>query len=131
MFKKTILLSDFTTSGGLIAEDQFIQDVEAAIPARTIDNCNQDFVNAYVTFDAALTAGEEITLASIVTDHTAVGRITVGVVANLADGLFEDEEGYATNGRKVGEGAASGTGVPIYWSNSAWRVFSTDAAVQS
>lgn len=36
---------------------------------------------------------------------------------------------YATNGRKVGEGAGSGTGVPVYYSNGAWRVFSTDAAV--
>ena len=36
---------------------------------------------------------------------------------------------YASNGRKVGEGAGSGTGVPVYYSNGAWRVFSTDAAV--
>jgi hypothetical protein len=36
---------------------------------------------------------------------------------------------YATNGRKVGEGAGLGTGVPVYFSNGAWRVFSTDAAV--
>jgi len=36
---------------------------------------------------------------------------------------------YATNGRKVGETAGNGSGVPVYWSNGAWRVFSTDAAV--
>lgn len=38
---------------------------------------------------------------------------------------------YATNGRKVGEIAGSGTGVPVYYSNNAWRVFSTDAPVQA
>lgn len=36
---------------------------------------------------------------------------------------------YCTNGRKVGEGAGAGTGVPVYYSNGAWRVFSTDAVV--
>lgn len=36
---------------------------------------------------------------------------------------------YATNGRKVGEGAGNGTGVPVYFSNTQWRVFSTDAQV--
>jgi hypothetical protein len=36
---------------------------------------------------------------------------------------------YATNGRKVGEGAGAGTGVPVYYSNGSWRVYSTDAAV--
>ena len=38
---------------------------------------------------------------------------------------------YASNGRKVGEGAGSGTGVPVYYSNGAWRVFSTDAPVSA
>jgi hypothetical protein len=131
VFKKTISLSDFTTSGGEVAEDQFVQDVNDAIPARTVESCTQDFVNVYLVFDAALTAPEETALASVVTDHTAVGRITVGLVAALTDGLFADEDGYATNGRKVGEGGGAGTGVPIYWSQSAWRVFSTDAAVQA
>ena len=36
---------------------------------------------------------------------------------------------YASNGRKVGEGIGAGTGVPVYYSNGAWRVFSTDAVV--
>jgi hypothetical protein len=131
VFRKTISLADFTTSGGEVAEDQFVQDVEAAIPARTVESCDQDFVNVYIVFDAALTAPEEAALDGVVSAHTAVGRITVGLVADLCTGLFEDEEGYATNGRKVGEGGGAGTGVPIYWSDSAWRVFSTDAAVQS
>lgn len=36
---------------------------------------------------------------------------------------------YASNGRKVGEGSGSGTGVPVYYSNGEWRVYSTDAQV--
>jgi hypothetical protein len=36
---------------------------------------------------------------------------------------------YCSNGRKVGEGAGAGTGVPVYYANAAWRVFSTDVAV--
>jgi hypothetical protein len=38
---------------------------------------------------------------------------------------------YCTNGRKVGEGPGAGTGVPVYYSNGAWRVFSTDAVVMA
>lgn len=36
---------------------------------------------------------------------------------------------YCSNGRKVGESTGAGTGVPVYYSNGSWRVFSTDAAV--
>lgn len=51
-----------------------------------------------------------------------VSLLPTGIVGMLA---------YATNGRKVGEGSGSGTGVPVYFSASHWRVFSTDAQVQS
>lgn len=36
---------------------------------------------------------------------------------------------YATNGRKTGEGAGAGTGVPVYYSNGKWRVFYNDSQV--
>jgi hypothetical protein len=51
-------------------------------------------------------------------------------VASLPSGL-EGDQSYATNGRKIGEGVGSGTGVPVYFSNGSWRVYSTDAAVQA
>ena len=41
----------------------------------------------------------------------------------------EGQRGFATDGRKAGEGVGAGTGVPCYYSNGAWRCFSTDAAV--
>lgn len=50
-------------------------------------------------------------------------------VANALDGLTAGQTLYISNGRKIGEGAGAGTGVLAYYSNAAWRVFSTDAAV--
>jgi hypothetical protein len=38
---------------------------------------------------------------------------------------------YATNGRKQGEGAGTGTGVPVYYSNNQWRRYSDDTVVAS
>lgn len=52
-------------------------------------------------------------------------------VAVLGSNGIEGQIAYATNGRKVGEGSGSGTGVPVYFSNGAWRVYSTDDAVAS
>jgi hypothetical protein len=51
------------------------------------------------------------------------------LVANLPSTTTEGQLAYATDGRKVGEGAGAGTGVPVYWSAAQWRVFSTDLAV--
>lgn len=62
----------------------------------------------------------------------AAGPVSAGkyTVAGLPSG-FEGQMLYATNGLKVGEITGSGTGVPVYFSNAQWRVFSTDAAVAS
>lgn len=38
---------------------------------------------------------------------------------------------FCLDGRKTFEGAGQGTGVPVYFSASRWRVFSTDAPVQA
>lgn len=58
------------------------------------------------------------------------GNLGAFVVASLPTGL-EGQAAYAKNGRKVGEAAGSGTGVPVYFSAGAWRVYSTDATVTS
>jgi hypothetical protein len=57
---------------------------------------------------------------------------TVSSLPAGAEGQFA----YATNGRKASEHGGSppapvGTGVPVYFSHGQWRVFSTDAQVQS
>jgi hypothetical protein len=52
-------------------------------------------------------------------------------VAVLGSAGVEGQVAYATNGRKTGEGSGAGTGVPVYFSNGEWRVYSTDAQVQA
>jgi hypothetical protein len=56
------------------------------------------------------------------------GALPVYTVANLPAGSA-GMVAYASNGRKTGEGVGAGTGVPVYFSNAAWRVYSNDAAV--
>lgn len=48
--------------------------------------------------------------------------------ANLPTG-YEGRTAFVTNGRKTGEGAAAGTGIPAYFSLAAWRRYYDDAAV--
>jgi len=84
-------------------------------------------------------------VATTLADNT-VGSITPGILRGLMQDLLDSQglkqytvatlptgsEGmiaYATNGRKVGEGVGVGTGVPVYFSNALWRVYSTDAQV--
>lgn len=54
----------------------------------------------------------------------------IGAVASLS-GSFEGEEGYVTNGTKIGETSGSGTGVPVYWSSGNWRIFPKDVPFSS
>jgi hypothetical protein len=50
-------------------------------------------------------------------------------VAALPAGLPEGSQWWASNGRKIGEGPGSGTGVQVYYSAGAWRVVSLDSPV--
>jgi hypothetical protein len=65
-------------------------------------------------------------------DPSFLGPVSPGqfTVSGLPSGI-EGQIAYATNGRKVGELSGAGTGVPVYFSNSLWRVFSTDSQVLS
>ncbi len=57
---------------------------------------------------------------------------TVDQVSNLpSTGNAEGDVAYALNGRKSGEGAGSGTGVPVWWSGSHWYAFWSSAVVTS
>ena len=62
---------------------------------------------------------------------TQLNRCLSYTVAGLPASPGEGAMAFATNGCKVGEGAGAGTGVPVYFSLSSWRVFSTDIAVTS
>jgi len=73
------------------------------------------------------------------TNVTIAGDGTLSVIgvspisyafADLPTGTINGSMIFVTNGRKVGEAAGHGTGVPAYWSTENWRVFSTDQPVQ-
>src|SRR5210317_56464 len=75
----------------------------------------------------------DLTLA--VTDDTfdaAPGIAPTGLpqytVATLPTG-FEGRVAFATDGRKTAEGAAAGTGVPVYYSAGDWHVYYDDSVV--
>lgn len=56
-----------------------------------------------------------------------VGAYSVGTLPTPSGFTF----GYATDGLKIGELTGHGTGVPVYYSNGAWRNISDDAPVNS
>lgn len=51
------------------------------------------------------------------------------LVAALPATAPEGARAFTVDGRKVGEGASAGTGVPVYYSAGQWRTYSTDAQV--
>jgi len=71
-------------------------------------------------------------LAGYIEDGTVTVSLSrsVGTVAELlAVTGFEGQVAYATNGRKTGEGAGVGTGIPCYFSNAVWRRYYDDAQI--
>lgn len=58
-------------------------------------------------------------------------RALASTVAALPLAPPEGATAYATNGRKSGEGAGAGTGVPVYYSAGKWRVYRDDSEVQA
>ncbi|WP_017879735.1 hypothetical protein [Janthinobacterium sp. CG3] len=77
---------------------------------------------AEVIFMTPGAAGVTGTLA--VSSTIQPGTFTVATLPAGANG----KTAYASNGRKVGEAAAAGTGIPVYYSNGAWRRHSDDTA---
>jgi hypothetical protein len=59
----------------------------------------------------------------------ALYRGKVAVAGLPTTGNSEGDLAYALNGRKVGEGAGSGTGVPVWWSGTHWYAFWSSAVV--
>lgn len=58
-----------------------------------------------------------------------VAQLNSYSVASLPSSPSSAAIAFATNGRKVGEGSGSGTGVPVYYSLGQWRTFSDDSPV--
>jgi hypothetical protein len=55
----------------------------------------------------------------------------IKTVATLPASPAEFSRAVASDGRKIGEGPGAGSGVNVYYSLGQWRVYSTDAPVQS
>lgn len=141
MERITYLLSAFTASGGNIFTDSLDSAVAAQGslgPVYLFSIFNEGFepslsiVEFY--FNAALNATQIADLNSVVSTYAGLpgydGQEGSYLVANLPiRACNPGDRLWATNGRKVGEGPAAGTGVPVYWSGSSWLVFSSDSAV--
>ncbi|MDB5483463.1 MAG: hypothetical protein JWO83_4516 [Caulobacteraceae bacterium] len=56
-------------------------------------------------------------------------RLKCVVAALPTSGNGEGDWAYAVDGRKPGEGAGSGTGVPCFWSNGHWIAATSGATV--
>jgi hypothetical protein len=79
-------------------------------------------------FGRKLTAAEKKKLDHVVDAHD--GRPRHGVsVGELPASAAEGQLAYAADGRKAGEEAGEGTGIPVYWSDGAWRRYRDDKPV--
>ena len=56
---------------------------------------------------------------------------SISAVASLPAGVTDGDWAYAVDGRKPGEGAGAGTGVPCFWSNGHWVAATSGAPVTS
>lgn len=93
---------------------------------------------AYVAAKAAAPAKAEVVAGSGLQGGGQIGpNAGLGLYTAMADvaGLpssgAEGDWAYALNGRKTGEAAGSGTGVPCWWSAGAWIAVDSGAAVAS
>ncbi len=77
-----------------------------------------------ICLNAAANAGSSANSAAVSSSGAGI-TTTVALLPAGTEGI----RAFATNGRKIGEGPGSGSGVPVYYSTGAWRVISTDAAV--
>lgn len=114
-------------------------EIEVAVgETKNWENITLSDLDANVSIKAAVVAGNlSISLTPDTTDAAVAAQgalnsaaLEVYTVANLPTG-YEGRLAFASDGRKVGEGAGVGTGVPVYFSNTMWRTFPADAVVTS
>lgn len=91
---------------------------------------------ALVTSLSGLSAIEVVASGGLQFGGTASGGpipvslyVAIDQVANLPTGVNPGDWAFATDGRNSGEGAAAGTGCPVVWSGSAWRIPGVSTAV--
>lgn len=86
-------------------------------------------VNMDSTFRLTNDAVPTLNTTALVFEATP-GRVRLKSYANLAalPTGGECQLAYLASGRKTGEGAGAGTGIPVYFADSSWRRFYDDAA---
>jgi hypothetical protein len=91
---------------------------------------------AYQAAASAAPASSEVVAGAGLQGGGAIGGntgvtlyVAVTAVAMLPTSAAEGDWAYALNGRKIGEGSGSGTGLPVWWSNGAWYAVDSGAAV--
>jgi hypothetical protein len=124
-----------TDSGGFVTR-AWIPVIQTLF-ARTGGNFDK-VEAAYSAAKAAAPASAEVVAGAGLQGGGQVGPnvglglyLAVTSVANLPTSAAEGDWAYALDGRKTGEAAGSGTGVPCWWSNSAWIAVDSGAAVTS
>lgn len=107
-------------TGGSISNIRFVNNIDKysikAIAFSDTDSVNATNIDSY-DYD---TGGATFDL---------MGYTYANLPSAASFPVYTGSIAYCTNGRKVGEGAGAGTGVPVYYANGSWRVFSTDAPV--
>ena len=142
MFTLTVPLSSFVLSGGSVFTDS-LDNAVVAIPSldpiydssTLIEELDPADSRVEFRFNVALTGPQQSALNALIVSYDGQPGFTGFPgnyqVANLPlRGFNLADSVWALDGRKVGEGPGSGTGVPVYWSGNDWRVFSTDTPVQ-
>lgn len=81
-----------------------------------------------VSVSVALTADDAVAPLVGSLSPQKLPRYTVATLPTGANAV-EGQLAFATNGRRTGQGAAAGTGVPCYFSAGSWRVFYDDTVV--
>jgi hypothetical protein len=86
--------------------------------------------NAAAPASAEVVAGAGLQGGGQVGPNVGLGLyLAITSVANLPTSAAEGDWAYAIDGRKAGEAAGSGTGVPVWRSNSGWYAIDSGAAV--
>lgn len=98
-----------------------VQNAEAIVLAAEASVNNSETI--------ALSAAANAVAAAAAAAAAVSGSGIITTVALLPAGT-EGLRAFATNGRKIGEGGGSGSGVPVYYSAGQWRVVSSDQVVQ-
>lgn len=112
----------------------WIQAINDAIYGEGFDKVDAGYQTAAA---AAPASAQVVAVGGLQGSGSAIGenvgialyRAITGLSGLPATGNHEGDWAYCLDGRKTGEGAGAGTGVPVWWSNGGWYAADSGAAV--